>query len=506
MMAAKTSERLLSGLSEFVALRMGLSFPKERWADLERGLRRACSEFGFDNVESCGRWLMGSRITKAQVEILASHLTVGETYFFRDGNTFEALEGKILPELIQTRRSAGRYLRIWSAGCATGEEPYSLSILLRRLIPDVGEWKITILGTDINPSFLRRASRGEYGRWSFRGVPSFVQERYFRRAGPGRFEILPDIRKSVAFFYHNLVEDPCPSLLNNTNAMDLILCRNVLMYFSREGRGKVLRKLSSSLVEGGWLIVSPAEMPSVGPSPLLPVQFHGAMLYRKDSERTLAGGGTLQPTISESYGEFVARPVYDAPPRPAHGTDGTPAKRQKEQEAEAAVSSPADPFAEALASYERGRYADAEAKIRSLLNVRNDNGPALALLSRVYANRGRLTEARECCEKAVSADKLNPAYHYLLATILQEIGLPAESEACLKRTLYLDQDFVLAHFALGNLSLRQGKKGESRRHFRNALSVLRRSRPDEIVPESEGITVGRMREIIDTTVHEGASA
>jgi chemotaxis protein methyltransferase CheR len=130
------------------------------------------------------------------------------------------------------------------------------------------------------------------------------------------------------------------------------------------------------------------------------------------------------------------------------------------------------------------------------------NSAALALLSRVYANTGQLSKAREFCEKAISADKLNPAYHYLLATIMQENGKQEESEACLKRTLYLDQNFVPAHFAMGNLALRQEKTGEAKRHFRNALSALLAYRPDDIVPGSEGITAKRMIEIINTTVSE----
>src|SRR5262245_53252795 len=115
---------LWSQVSERIATTMGLHYPAERWADLQRGLERAAKELGFANAAACGRWLSSATPTKAQLDVLASHLTVGETYFFREKNTFEGLAGTILPELVQARRRCGKRLRIWSAACCTGEEPY----------------------------------------------------------------------------------------------------------------------------------------------------------------------------------------------------------------------------------------------------------------------------------------------------------------------------------------------------------------------------------------------
>ncbi len=505
-MKATVSKELLERFGDYIGERMGLYFPKERRADLERGLRRACAGLGFVDVESCARHIMLSPQTKTQIEMLASHLTVGETYFFRDRKSFDILETEIFPELIGIRRKAGKYLRIWSAACATGEEPYSVAMLLNRLIKDIGEWNITILATDINPSFLHKASLGIYGEWSFRDVPPWVRQRYFRQVERGRFEVLSGIKKSVTFSYHNLAEDPCPSLINNTNAMDLILCRNMLMYFSLENQMKVAGKLYHSLLDGGWLMVSPTEVSSVVSSPFLSVQFPGATLYRKDiaGVRTARSAAPQPATpLPEPYQTIIACPPSEVP-RPATQSGASPSEMRAQPDEDAASFAPSamDPYAEALRSYELGCYADAEEKIRSLLSGDIPHGPALALLSRVYANIGQLSKAREFCEKAISADKLNPAYHYLLATIMQESGQQEESEACLKRTLYLDQNFVPAHFALGNLASRQRKTGESGRHFRNALSALRSYRPDDIVPESEGITAKRMIEIINTTVSE----
>jgi chemotaxis protein methyltransferase CheR len=134
--------------------------------------------------------------------------------------------------------------------------------------------------------------------------------------------------------------------------------------------------------------------------------------------------------------------------------------------------------------------------ILSLVSHNQDNSKAIALLARVYANQGRLAEALEWCEKAIATDKLNSVLRYLHATILQEQGLIDGANISLKQALYLNQNFVLAHFVLGNLALQQGKRKESKKHFGNALMLLRSYPQAEILPESEGITGGRLLEII----------
>jgi len=248
-------------LSNLIAERMGLHFPRERWDDLQRGLAGAAQEFGFADAGACVSWLMSAPRTQAQIEVLASHLTVGETYFYRDTKTLEALAQNILPDLIRARRGREQRLRFWSAACCSGEEPYSLAILLHRLLPDLADWRVTITATDINPRFLHKAVAGKYGEWSFRNDPPWLKARYFDRTADGRYTIVPEIRKMVTFAHLNLVEDVYPSLATDTNAMDIIFCRNVMMYFTPPQRNKLLGKLHHALVDGGWLAVSPAKRP-----------------------------------------------------------------------------------------------------------------------------------------------------------------------------------------------------------------------------------------------------
>ena len=282
---SRLPEALLAQAGEFISGCMGLYFPKDRRRELERGLRSVAPEFGFEDPEACTRWLISSTLSKSQIGVLAGHLTVGETYFFRDKKYFAILEEKILPELIELRRTTGKYLRIWSAGCCTGEEPYSLAILLHKIMGDTKDWNITILATDINPTFLRKASAGIYGEWSFRDTPEWVRERYFTKTKENRFELLPKIRKRVSFTCHNLVQNAYPSLLTHTNALDLILCRNVLMYLTPDHQAYVAGKLVQCLVEGGWLITGPSETTDALSSEFVSVNFQGPTFYRKQETR-----------------------------------------------------------------------------------------------------------------------------------------------------------------------------------------------------------------------------
>lgn len=147
----------LALLADHVASAMGIRFSKGRLHDLRRGITSAARDFGFKNAYSCVEWLLSSSLTQRQIEILAGHLTVGETYFFREKKNLDVFTRFILTE-IRTRHKDDRCLRIWSSGCASGEEPYSIAISLMESVPDLEDWNVTILATDVNPRFLEKAS------------------------------------------------------------------------------------------------------------------------------------------------------------------------------------------------------------------------------------------------------------------------------------------------------------------------------------------------------------
>jgi chemotaxis protein methyltransferase CheR len=475
------AEPLLRAFSDFLAQRIGLFFPPGRWPDLLRGLARAAPAFGFPELEPCVRWLMRSELSRQQVEILASQLSVGETYFFREPGVFAALEKDILPPLIVARRATGRSLRLWSAGCCTGEEPYSLAILLTRLIPDLADWNVSILATDINPDFLAKAKRGQYSEWSFRAAPAWLKAQCFETPAAGRYVLAPRFRRLVHFDYLNLAEDAYPSVVNSTNGIDIILCRNVLMYFEASSAAVVARKLHQALVDGGCLIVSPTETSATIFPQFSTQPFPDAIIYRKTERPSPA------PTFVWPDTALAAAPE---PPRP----ETLPIAPQPTRAL--ATAPPDTPYQTALAAYARGDY---ERVAALLADPAGDDARALALLARASANQGRLTDASRWCEAAVAADKVDPGLRYLLASVLDEQGLAAPAVAALKQALYLDQDFILAHYALGNLYRRLAHPVLARRHFSHARQLLRQLPSGAALPDAEGLSAGRLAEIIDAT-------
>lgn len=472
-------ETLLAQLSEYISAKTALHFPREQWEDLERKAVSAAKEFDFSDPEAFVNWVLASPLTAGQLDTLASHLTIHETYFWREPLVFDALCGQILPELVRARAGGEKRLRLWSAGCATGEEPYSLAIALRRVIPDPENWHITILATDINPRVLRRAAAGVYGDWSFRNVPPWLKEKYFRSPEKGKYELIPEIRKMVSFAYLNLAEDIYPSPLNNTNAMDIIFCRNVTMYFTPERTMRVGRNFSRSLVDGGWLMVGASELSQQVFNIFTPVNFPGAIVYRKEDRE--APPFTLLPAEEALPGMEALSPL----PGPAAGTgQETPPHRPIESEIKRQAEVPA--------AQPSARDAAGEARTDMALEVR------------ALANRGSLAEALALCEKAIASDKMNPGLHFLCAIILQELDHIEEEAASLKRALYLDPNFVPAYYSLGNLMLRQGNVPAARKYFENALTLLNTLGHEDILPGAEGLTAGRLKEIIQATILTGA--
>lgn len=471
-------------LSELIAGKMGLHFPPERHHDLQRGLAAAAGDFGFEDSAACADWLLTTPLDRSQLQTLAARLTIGETYFFRDKKIFDALAQQILPPLIQ-QRACERRLRFWSAACCTGEEAYSLAMLLHRCIPDIDDWRITILATDINEQFLHKAAAGVYSNWSFRDSSADFKDRYFTRTADGRFAIHPTFKQYVQFAPLNLVDDNYPALATDTHAMDVIFCRNVLMYFTPQRAREVVSKLRLALLDRSWLAVSPAEMSQTLFSGFKPRNFPGAILYQKlDRQQEAPQQATSfsaghAPALNEV--QVKAAAIAAAPPEAAE---------------EPARQDVATPYSRAAQLYRERRYAEAADTLLCMPELETADAQTLALLTRACANQGRLDAALSWSGRWIAADPLDAGARYLSAVIQQELGNFEHARRALQQALYLKPDFVLAHFALGNLARGNGKFEEANKHFANALVLLHRHDFSEPLPEADGLTAGRLRDII----------
>lgn len=485
-MTETLSRESLDAFRDFVGARLGLSFPVQRQDELVTKTAIAARTMGFEDVEAFVAKLLSDGIEPRRLEALTSSLTVGETFFYREQMSLLALERIVFPAIIGAHTGGAGQLRIWSAGCCTGEEPYSIAMMVSEQ-PAFRDWSVTIIGSDINQSFLSKAEAGIYTDWSFRGVPDRIRAEYFRKRGRSTYEVIPRIRRMVSFQHLNLVGDEYPTLFTNTNSMDLILCRNVLMYFRPEIIPLVMRKLARSLHDSGWLVVSPVESALVNDPDLAQVPFSATTLFRKH--------------------HASASPFPE--PRPLQVTAIPRSRKARLARAPAPIPEAARRTAAFACARERFAAAEYDACIEILTDpaalLRTDP-EAHELIARAHANAGRLSEAEVWCNQAIAADKLNPARYYLLATILIEQSRPDAAIAALKKTLYVDPGFVVAHFALGNAMLRRGKKQEARRQFANVLDLLRTRGPDEALPEADGLPAGRLSEIVQSLLSDGVGA
>jgi chemotaxis protein methyltransferase CheR len=472
-------------LKDHVIASTGLAYYADKDAELAGWIAQRLAQLGLADCAAYLALLGTGAEGDAELDALIADLTIGETFFFRHRELFDALRQTILPDIID-RNQYSRQLRIWSAGCATGAEPYSVSILLKRDLADrLAGWDVTILGTDINKEFLARARTGRFEEWAFRSTPEDVKQACFARSGSS-WLLAPEYREGVSFQYHNLVTHPFPSLLNNLFAFDLILCRNVTIYFSLDIMRRLIEQFHQSLVEGGWLLVGHAE-----PNIELFRAFHtvnapGAVLYRKRSQPPGMMGPMPFPVLADRPPASASenRPRW-RPLAPVQGLEPWPAS---------AVERPAPPKEPArgprpMPSPPGARSVDSELEaIRAL------------------ADRGEWQEAARHCQNALEKDRLNPVVYFYQALVFEQMGQHVETEHALRRVIYLDRGFVLAHYYLGLLLQKTGQLTQAARSFKNVLQLLTRIDAAHILADGDGLTAGELHRLtqMHLEVLEGA--
>jgi chemotaxis protein methyltransferase CheR len=417
----------------------GLAYYADKDSDLATRLDTRITQLALDGCAAYLALLKDDAAGEPERRLLIGQLTIGETYFFRHSEQFDGLREVALPDLID-RNQDSRTLRIWSAGCAIGAEPYSLAILLQQHFADrLAGWDIRILGTDINRTFLARATRGEYDERALRTTPDDVKHAWFTPSAGG-WTLKPHVKDGVSFQFHNLVEGACPS---GITAVDLILCRNVMIYFDSPVIGRILDRFHECLVDGGWLAVGHAESNQELFRAFRAVSVTGATLYQK------SGGPP-------------------AAPAPQHGW--------------APPALPAIPCA-------RAPVPDTQRASPPL--------PDLAAIRRL-ADGGHWTSAIRACEELLQRDRLNPIVHFYQALIFEQSGNETEAERAVRRALYLDRSFALAHYQLALLLGKAGRRDGAVQSLRNVLALLSPMDPGQRIPDSDGLTVQDLQQLAET--------
>ena len=396
-MTAELSGARLDALSALIAERLGLHLPAARLGRMQGQLSEAARDAGFSRAGEFIDALSRDRRASGPLEALVPRLTVGETYFYREPGALAAVAEHFLPDFAR-RRSPAQPPRCWSAGCCTGEEAYSLAITLERAgFPAPAH--AGILATDLNPRFLRQAREGVYRSWSFRNAPAWLRPGYFRPLDEERAEIRESLRRAVRFTHLNLAEAAYPAVGNGTAEIDLILCRNVLMYFTPEVLARAVRRLADSLAEGGWLVVGAAETGHVDVPELAARRFGEVTVFEKQGGRASVAPAVF-PAAAPARTEFspAAAPVNAARPDAYVHPAGFP--------------------------------------VPTLDDVRR------------LAGAGNSAAALAACDDFLRRHRTAAVAHFLRASVLIENGAAREAEESLRSALFLDPDLVAAHLLL----------------------------------------------------------
>jgi chemotaxis protein methyltransferase CheR len=440
-------DAMLEGVGEWA----GLALPADRRAGLTASLTRRIAARGDFRADAGSDAIIAD---EALLDQVMADLTVGESYFFRDPAQFEFIRDVVLPSLLRAHPQAP--VRVWSAGCATGEEAYSLAILLR----EAGlAGNSHVIGTDIVRRRLAHARRARYTRWSLRGMSRQVEQAYFRRQG-GRVELASAIRRSVVFRYQNLADPRLAQPGSQLAGMDLILCRNVLIYFTPRVVARVASALLDCLSDAGWLLLGGAD-PALGSLVECETVLTGAgVAYRRKRRRAPQAGSV---TGLDRHPAPPPIEAFQEPPRPAVSTS------LRDDAPSAGLPSPA-PEPDAIPAPVHGTLEQV----------------------RLLADAGQLKEAGLLCAAALERNPVCAELHYLHSLLLTEAGLSREAVDAAGRALYLDRALVPAHLALGCALIQVGESERARRAFRNAEQLLGAMTPSAEVPGSGGEAAGRL--------------
>lgn len=263
----------------------GIYFDLDSKYLLEKRLGRRLSALEIPSFREYYQFLKYNRKKDQEMMDVMDILTTNETYFFREAFQLKAFTDEIIPEIIQRKsREGSRSLRIWSAGCSTGEEPYTIAMLLRD-IRELQGWQIEIIGTDISQRVLQHARRGVYGKASFRSTDEAYIRRYFHEQDDG-LRVSDTVRELVTISHLNLFDSNRMVMLGR---MDLIFCRNVIIYFDLAAKKKVVESFHQSLCEGGFLLLGHSESLMNISTQFTLRHFKNDMIYQKP-ERTTSGG------------------------------------------------------------------------------------------------------------------------------------------------------------------------------------------------------------------------
>ena len=437
-------------LQVLLARAAGLVFDESRRSSMAYSIAERLRATGTKDVDT----YLDRLSDPVERQRLLDEVTIQETHFFRNPPQIRALRQHVLPDLLRYAEAHGRRLRIWSAGCSTGEEPYSIAMILRELLPSTVGWDIKIVATDLSERALEAARSGCYGSRAVQMATPDELGRFFTPLPDAQHCVRPEVRELVEFAHHNLVTEPVP--LAPAEHFDLILCRNVTIYFARDTTRALMARLHTSLRDGGYLFLG-----------------HSETLWQlSDDFRLVAlGAGDAAAFVYRRHDPLADRRAVlpdrrtaPAPVRTAVAPDRRGAPRR--EAAPAQVTAAPAPTVEALVAGARAALA-----------------------------AGDYTAAVTLAGTAGKADPLRGEAFYLRGLALVEAGRDSDALVDLRKAVYLQPGSGFSHFLLAGVLERLGDRPAAAREYAAAADTLGNQATDAAAVELGGRSIRELAEL-----------
>ncbi len=462
---------------EFIRLlreRAGLMIKNHQVYELEQTITLCCQQFSLDPAALLEK-LTQCTEQDPLFEYFMAGVTVGESYFFRDAEQFDLLEKVLLPELTAEKsRLSMPSIRIWSAGCATGEEIFSVAMLINEMGLQKKGIKIQLLATDINTRSLATALDGVYSEWSMRAIPTLYLNKYFTKQG-GAYQLSKAIRDSVNFSYLNLNSENYPSIMNGTCAQDIILCRNVFIYFALDRIKAITEQLSIALAPGGTLLFGASDPVSHTLSQLSVCSYADRSYYKK-----------LQTPVQQ---EIVEQDTVNINELIEIKSDDLPQS--------AVVVSLVDTENHAVELMKSCHWQELLERLHQLQKIQPLSYKLEIAKIKALANLGYAEKARHECQNLINHYPLVSELYYLLGLCQSEAEQIAAAEASFRKALYLDSNYLAARIQLGYLLLRKQDFTEGLRLLKTGIETLALTPGDQEVKDCPGINVNQLKHLLE---------
>ena len=467
---------VLSSLTErhfldFFSKEYGLNIHDHQLDNLREAIKVTCINHDYLEPEILLQKIISEPFCQERL-FLIEKITIDESYFFRDEFQIDFLRNEFLPKLIEQKRCLGdKQIRIWSAGCSTGQEIYSLTILLHQLLPDYDSWNLHLIGTDINYQSLNQAKEAEYNAWGIRTNTDFINNSgYFSCLAEDRYVVNDFIKDKVKFSYLNLAEETFPSIMQGICALDLILCRNVFIYFDSVTIKKTSHKFFDSLNVDGILMLSVTDPLNLS-CDLFTTEQSGDVFYFKKKTVALSYDDPIVVENKNNNKLLVADKVIP----------------------QADLSNVKQSIINAMAIAD---WQSALIQAEKALLVYEGEAELYQFKAKCLTNLGKMAEARVACEQSIHYDSVEAHSYLLYGLILMQLGMLVDAEKAFRQTIFLNYAFMEAHYQLGQVLLYKGQKKDAIKSIQNALAIAAQEKPERPIHNVISLTYSSFSEVM----------